>query len=275
MTGGRGYLASWMIKRLLEEGYSVNAIVRTADSGLMKDVSYLTNLPGALKQLKIFDADLSKPETFEAPIKGCIGVFLVAHPIDFMGKEPEEVVTERAMKGNLGILQECIDSKTVKKVVYTSSGSAVVLNGKKHIEVLDEESWSDVDYIRSHYKELGAPYYSSKTKIEKGVLDFADKNGLDVVTVIPTYIHGPFMGPRCPGSVYISMAMIFGDTENYKMLVKTDFVHVDDVARAHIHLLESPNAKGRYICSKIGITIKELYKLLSTRYPEYKIPNIE
>ncbi|XP_024993180.1 vestitone reductase-like [Cynara cardunculus var. scolymus] len=275
VTGGRGYLASWMIKRLLDDGYSVNATVRTTDSGLRKDVSYLTNLPGASERLKIFDADLSKPDTFKAPIKGCIGVFLVAHPMDFVGKEPEEVVTERAMKGNLGILQACVDSKTVKKVVYTSSGSAVVLNGKNHTEVLDEESWSDVDYIRGRYKDFGAPYYISKTIIEKRILDFADNKGLDVVTVVPNYIHGPFIGPRCPGSVYVSMAMIFGKTENYKMLVKTDFVHVDDVARAHIHLLESPNAKGRYICSKMGITIEELYKLLSTRYPEYKIPNID
>ena len=58
--------------------------------------------------------------------------------------------------------------------------------------------------------------------------------------------------------------------------MKTEFVHVDDVARAHIHLFECPNAaKGRYICSKSGLTIEELYKFLSARYPEYKMPNLE
>lgn len=59
------------------------------------------------------------------------------------------------------------------------------------------------------------------------------------------------------------------------MFVKTPFVHVDDVARAHIHLFEHPNAKGRYICSKITVTVDELYKLLSEKYPEYKLPIIE
>nr|WGG89121.1 dihydroflavonol 4-reductase [Carthamus tinctorius] len=228
VTGGRGYLASWMIKTLLEDGYSVNATVRT-DSGLKKDVSYLKNLPGASERLKIFDADLSKPETFEAPIKGCVGVFHVAHPIDFEGKEPEEVLTKRVLEGSLGILQACINSHTVKKVVYTSSASAVVFTGKEHTEVLDEESWSDIDFIRSHYKESGASYFISKTIIEKHMLEFGKKNDLDVVTVIPTYIH----------------------------------------------LFELPNAEGRYICSKIGFTIEELYNFLSARYPEYKIPNIE
>lgn len=28
VTGGTGFLGSWMIKRLLEDGYSVNATVR-------------------------------------------------------------------------------------------------------------------------------------------------------------------------------------------------------------------------------------------------------
>ena len=55
------------------------------------------------------------------------------------------------------------------------------------------------------------------------------------------------------------------------MLEKTPFVHIDDVARTHIHLLEYPNAKGRYICSKLAVTVDELYKLLSEKYPEYKM----
>ncbi|XP_023759784.1 vestitone reductase isoform X1 [Lactuca sativa] len=274
VTGGTGYLASWMIKRLIEEGYLVNTTVRS-NSGSMKDVSYLKALPGASKRLKIFESDLSKPETFEAPIRGCIGVFHVAHPIDFVGKEPEEVITERAIKGSLGILQACIDSKTVKKLVYTSSACAVVLNGKNTNDVLDEDCWSDFEYIRTCHKEFGASYFISKTMTEKATLEFAEKKEFDVVTVIPTYIHGPFVGPHCPNSVRVSMAMIFGETDNYKLLRKTAFVHVDDLARAHIHLFECPNAKGRYICSKIEVTIEELYKLLSTKYPKYNISNIE
>lgn len=273
VTGGTGFLASWMIKRLLEDGYFVNATVRS-NSGSRKDLSYLTNLPRASERLKIFDADLSKPETFEAPIKGCIGVFHVAHPMDFASKEPEQVITEKSIKASLGILQACIDSKTVKKVVYTSSVSAILFNGKKHTEFIGEETWSDIEYIRTYQKQ-GAWYHISKTLTEKATLEFAEKEGLDVVTVLPPFIHGPFLGPHCPGSVRTAMAMIFGDTDTYKILLKAPLVHVDDVASAHIHLLEYPNAKGRYICSRTEILIEDLYKFLSVRYPEYKIPNIE
>lgn len=178
----------------------------------MEDVSGIMALPGASKRLKIFEADLSKPETFEAPIKGCIGVFHVAHPIDVQGKESEHVLTERAMKGSLGILQACIDSRTVKKLIYTSSASTVVFNEKRlNNEILDEESWSDVDLIRSNDKQQhGSSYFISKILTEKGILEFAEKKGFDVVTVLPTSLHGPFVGPDCPRSVRGSMALIFG-----------------------------------------------------------------
>ncbi|KAL7591639.1 hypothetical protein Lser_V15G31743 [Lactuca serriola] len=274
VTGGAGYLASWMIKTLLEDGYSVNATWRS-DPELNGRRQWHHGLPGASKRLKLFNADLSKPATFKAPIKGCTGVFHVAHPIDVHGKESEHVLTERAMKGSLGILQACIDSKTVKKLIYTSSASTVVFNEKRlNNEILDEESWSDVDSIRANDKQFGVSYFVSKTMTEKATLEFADRKGFNVVTVLPTNIHGPFVGASCPRAVRGSMALIFGDIGKPRLLVKTPFVHIDDVARAHIHLLEYPKAKGRYICSKVAVTIDELYKILSERYPEYKMSNI-
>ncbi|KAF5811753.1 putative (3R)-2'-hydroxyisoflavanone reductase [Helianthus annuus] len=271
VTGGNGFVASWLIKRLLEDGYYVNTTVRSHPDS-KKDVSYLTNLPKATENLKIFDADLNKPETFEAAIRGCIGVFHVAHPT--LSNDSVEVLTEKTVKGALGILQACVDSKTVKKVVYTSSISAIMFNGKKHTEVIGEESWSDIDFINSRM-EFGAWYHISKTMTEKAILEFGEKEGLDVVTIHPTFVHGSFLGPECPKSVRNVMAMIFGDTHLYAMLARAPFVHVDDVASSHIHLFEHPNAVGRYICSKTEVPIEELYKLLSTKYPEYEIPNID
>lgn len=47
-------------------------------------------------------------------------------------------------------------------------------------------------------------------------------------------------------------------------------VHVDDLARAHIHVFEYPEAKGRYICSGVDFTAPDLSHFISARYPEYK-----
>jgi vestitone reductase len=49
-------------------------------------------------------------------------------------------------------------------------------------------------------------------------------------------------------------------------------VHVDDVARAHIFLLEHPNPKGRYNCSPFIATIDQIVDIISSKYPEFQIP---
>lgn len=52
-------------------------------------------------------------------------------------------------------------------------------------------------------------------------------------------------------------------------------VHVDDVARAHIFLLENQDVEGRYICSAATLTISEIAEFLAAKYPRYRIPNVQ
>ena len=174
-----------------------------------RDISYLTSLPGAQEKLQIFDADLSNPETFNDAIQGCTGVFHLAHPMDVEGKEPEEAVTKRALEGTLGILRACIDSKTVKRVVYTSSLATILFNSKQ-LEETDETTWSEVDLCRSN-KLVSSSYLVSKTVVERTALEFAERNGLDLVTVVLPIVVGPFVCPNVPASVYMGLAPIFGN----------------------------------------------------------------
>uniref|UniRef100_M1CJG0 Dihydroflavonol 4-reductase n=1 Tax=Solanum tuberosum TaxID=4113 RepID=M1CJG0_SOLTU len=229
---------------------------------------YLTNLPGTQEKLNIFNADLQKPQSFNAAIEGCIGVFHVAHPIDFENKETEETITQKSIDGAIGILQACLDSKTVKRVVYTSSAVMVVGTGSSNI--IDECSWTDID-VMSTLKPFASSYAISKTLTEKAALEFAEKNGIDLVIVIPTWIHGTFITPQIPGYVRSSMDMILGH-QNFSMSYPPiiPFEHVDDVTNAHIFLFENPNAKGRYICSAVEITEEKLVEFLLTRYPEFQ-----
>ena len=183
-------------------------------AGHKRDVSFLTSLPGASKNLQIFEADLSDPDSFEAAIEGCIGVFHVATPVDFEHKEPEEVIVKRTIDGTLGILKACLNSKTVKRVVYTSSAAAVS-NNDKVVDTMDESYWSDVDYIRSvMLHDSFASYMISKTLTEKKAAEFAQEHGLDLVTLIPPFIVGPFICSKFPGSVHTSLAMILGTYQN-------------------------------------------------------------
>ncbi|XP_028754159.1 vestitone reductase-like [Neltuma alba] len=271
VTGGTGFIGSWIIKRLLEDGYSVNTTVRSNPEH-KKDVSFLTDLPGASRRLRILKADLSEPESFKEAIEGCIGVFHVATPVDFEEGEPEEIVTQRSIDGALGILTACLTSKTVKRVIYTSSAFAVNYSAKEE-EVKDESSWTDVDSLRTS-KPFGWSYAVSKTLTEKAVLEYGQQNGLDVVTVLPSIVVGSFICPKLPGSVGSALYFLLSKNDPFAYL-QLPMVHVDDVARAHVFLLEHPKPRGRYNCSSCLATVEKPLEIVSAKFPELQIPTIE
>ncbi|KAL6128913.1 hypothetical protein ACLB2K_072266 [Fragaria x ananassa] len=230
VTGGTGYVASWLILRLLQHGYSVRATVRSSL------------------------ADLNNPETFNEAIQGCTGVFHLAHPIDVEGKEPEEVVTKRALEGTLGILKACLDSKTVKRVVYTSSLATILFNSKG-LEETDENTWSEVDACRSN-KLVSSSYLVSKTgqpwSLQRGM-----------VWILSLWFCLKYLDLS-----FVQMFLLRCDQEQCEYLVSTYMVHIDDAASAHIFLLEHANAKGSHLmeskCYK-GTTVSSM-KLLNAGF---------
>ncbi|KAL6004828.1 hypothetical protein ACLOJK_005384 [Asimina triloba] len=207
VTGGAGYFASWLIMRLLQHGYSVNATVRS-DPESQEDASHLKALPNAAQNLRIFDADLSRPGSFDAAIDGCVGVFHTAHPIVFDAEDPDETVVKPALDGLRGILRACEESKTVRRVVHTSSASAVAFHGK-NLREIDEGVWTDVEFCKGRDIPI-ASYAVSKTLTERAALELAEANGVDLVSVLPASVVGPFLVAHLPGCFSTSMALIRG-----------------------------------------------------------------
>ncbi|KAL4325045.1 hypothetical protein GQ457_11G000970 [Hibiscus cannabinus] len=235
VTGGTGFIASWLIKTLLEQGYSVHTTIRP-DPENKKDISFLTSLPGAPDKLKIFTADLRYPDSFDAAIQGCKGLVHTASPM------PNEFASDKSH-----------DEK---------------------VDVMDESFWTDVDYA-SEMKDPFGFYIISKTLIEKVVLQFAAEHGLDLVTVIPSLVVGPFICPALSDSLKTALAPVFGEKDDYSFLLNMSMVHVDDLARACVFLLEHPGPTGRYICSSDTVTIQKIVEILSNTHPEFTLPTPE
>ncbi|KAG9445399.1 hypothetical protein H6P81_016739 [Aristolochia fimbriata] len=271
VTGGAGYLASNLIMKLLQDGYSVTTTVRS-DPEFKEDTTHLKKLHGAAERLQIFDADLNTPSSFRPAIEGCVGVFHVAHPINF-SPDCFDSVVKTAVDGLLGLLQICADSETVKRVVYTSSVTTVMLSGKSEKEA-DESDWTDLELFRP-LDFFGASYIASKTITEKAALRFGEERGLDLVTVLPALMIGPFFGHNLPFCFNATLALIRDDKEQMELLKMSPVVHIEDAAAAHVHLFECPEAKGRYICATENPTLFDIATLLSTKYPEYPMPELD
>ena len=125
VTGGTGYMASWIIKMLLEEGISVNATVR--DPSNIQKVDYLKTLAEAsAEQLKLFKSDLLDAGSFDEPMQDCELVIHTASPFFITGiKNPEEELIRPAKEGTRNVLESAKRNPTVKRVVLTSSLAAI------------------------------------------------------------------------------------------------------------------------------------------------------
>lgn len=79
VTGAAGFVASWLIKRLLLSGYHVVGTVR--DPSDDSKVGHLRRLDGAAERLRLVKADLLEEGSFDEAIWGCRGVFHTASPV--------------------------------------------------------------------------------------------------------------------------------------------------------------------------------------------------
>nr|AJF94633.1 anthocyanidin reductase [Onobrychis viciifolia] len=276
VIGGTGFMASLLIKQLLQKGYVVNTTVRDPDNH--KKISHLVALQ-SLGELNIMGAELTAEKDFDAPIAGCELVFQLATPVNFASEDPENDMIKPAIKGVLNVLKACARAKEVKRVVLTSSAAAVTINELKGTGlVMDESNWSDIEFLNTA-KPPTWGYPASKALAEKAAWKFAEENNIDLITVIPTLTTGPSLTPDIPSSVGLATSLITGNDFLINAMKGMQFLsgsisitHVEDICRAHIFLAEKQSASGRYICCAHNTSVPELAKFLSKRYPQYKIP---
>lgn len=270
VTGGGGYIGSWLVKTLLENGYTVHATLR--DPGNPSKNSCLLSLPGAHERLRLFRADLCEDGSFDSAIHGCQGVFHTASPTDSESQDAEKELIEAAVTGTLNVLKSCAKTESVRRVVYTSSASAAFFL-EKPMETIDESCWSSVDFIRQN-KPPGWMYYVSKTLADQAAMQFAKENKMEVVSILPVIVAGPWLTTGVPASVDVTMSLITGNRNLHEILkwIGTCFVHIEDLCRAHLFLMEKPAVGERYICSAHSTTLSELSDFICKRCPEYKTP---
>lgn len=115
-------------------------------------------------------------------------------------------------------------------------------------------------------------YFVSKSLAEKAAMEYAAENGLDLISIIPTLVVGPFLSTAMPPSLVTALALVTGNQPHYSILKQVQYVHLDDLCDAEIFLFEHPDATGRYVCSSHDATIHGLAAMLRDRYPEYSIP---
>ena len=123
VTGGTGFLASHVLKLLLDKGYYVITSTRSLENPIIKELQKLSLK--AKNNLKIVKGELQDPECWKENLKGCDYLFHLASPVFVKPPEDENLVLKPAIEGTKNVLEAAVLNK-IKKVVVTSSIAAVI-----------------------------------------------------------------------------------------------------------------------------------------------------
>ena len=272
VTGGTGYIGSWVTKLLLEKGYAVRLVVR--DKSKIENYQHLIYIEKkSIGQLEFWEAGLLKKGSFDEPADGSDAIIHMASPFTLRFKDAQKELIDPALRGTENVLNAATKSFSVKKVVLTSSVAAV------HGDNIDMKELGIDEFTEEHFNyssnEKHQPYSYSKVLAEKRAWELNKKQSKwELVVINPSFVMGPslnklsnseslqFMKDMLKGKYFIGAPdLMFG------------FVDVRDVAKAHILALEKEEVKGRYILAERTLSAYDFSKMIKEKFGnKYKLP---
>lgn len=263
VTGATGFIGSHLTRLLLSEGYNVNGTVRDvakAGAGFLSDL-------GGFDRLSLYAADLLDAGSFDKAVSGCEVVFHVASPLLVNTTDPQRELLEPAVSGTRAVLGAAARAKTVRRVVMTSSLAAMA--NRAAGTIITDKSWNEDATLETD------AYAYSKTVAEKAAWEFVDRAdpGFDLVTINPSIVWGPALGPRLCESTAIIRDLYAGV---YPVVVNLSLPIVDvrDLAYIELAAALTPQAAGRYIASAGFTRASEIVAHARAIHDHKKLPKL-
>jgi nucleoside-diphosphate-sugar epimerase len=269
VTGASGYIGSWIVRSLLEAGYTVHGTVRNPQkkSGLEHLHKLSDDHPG---RLRLFKADLLDPGSFDEGMAGCELVMHTASPFLLTGfKDAQEALVRPALEGTRNVLDSVNRTPSVKRVVLTSSVVAIYGDTCESRNVpggvFTDEHWNTTSSVDHQ------PYPYSKTVAEQEAWRYQKaQDRWDLVTIHPGLVLGPALTSASDSASLSTMKQFTdGTLLTGAPALTMGVVDVRDVADAHLRAGFTPEAHGRYIANADSLTLLEIGQILRRRYGQF------
>jgi len=276
VTGVTGYIAAWAAELLLKDGYKVIGTVR--DEQKANGLKEMFDEFGDNFHLATV-RDLQEQGAFDEVARKVDGILHIASPFHFNTKDVKKDLIQPAVNGTLNLLKAAAQSKTVSRVVVTSSFAAM-MDQREAPFTFTEEVWnksSSVEIEKDNTNSFHG-YLASKAEAEQAAWDFVknEQPSFDLAVINPVYVFGPVVHPvKDANSINTSVGMIFSTLSGKDIPNEGDhqnFVDVRDVARAHVRALQNEEAGGhRHITSAGPFGHGQIAGILKRNFPEAKI----
>ncbi|MDY5629302.1 NAD-dependent epimerase/dehydratase family protein [Limosilactobacillus coleohominis] len=264
VTGGTGFLAGWVIRQLLQQGYSVRTTVRSAKK-FPKIVKMLDAENVDSSNLSYVVADLTSSNGWAEAMSGITDVLHLASPLGGNDQDNPKLITV-AKEGVTHVINAAIGAH-VNKIVMTSSEAANYPQKNDHNQQLNESLWTDLNN-----KDL-TNYMRSKTVAENTAWKLIRKQShTKLVTLLPGAIMGPSMaGKRSSTDQIFEMILKGMPSPN----VIYPVVDVRDLADLHIKAMNNQIADNkRLIAESEEMTMPEMARFMKQHFPGFKVRTI-
>ena len=269
VSGGSGYIAGFLIRQLIAEGWTVNSTIRNlAKEDAVRKVLGVDN-----NKLKFFAADLTSDTGWAEAMAGCSHVAHVASPFPAAAPKHEDELIIPARDGALRALRAA-KAAGVKRFVMTSSVAAVAYGHGDR--TFTEADWTDPTHIDAY------PYVRSKTIAERAARDWvaAQGGGIEFCSINPGAVLGPIWSEDYSISISAVQLLLSGSLPGCP-----DFgfsiVDVRDVADLHVRALTAPDMAGeRFIAAGRFLKMIDIARILKAelgekarKVPTRQLPN--
>lgn len=272
VTGATGYVAGWIVKRLLIEGMTVHAAVR--DPANAEKLRYLNAMArGTVGHIEYFESDLLEVGSYGVAIQGCELVFHTASPFTLTVEDAQRDLIDPALRGTRNVLEQARKTESVKRVVVTSSVAAIY-GDAADLQDLDHDRFTEEDWNTTS-TPTHQPYSYSKTVAEREAWRIAaSQDRWDLVTINPSFVLGPGINPFATSESFTLLKQMgSGAMRSGVPAFPIGAVDVRDVAQAHFRAGFYPSARGRYLVSAHETDFAEVAGLLRQRFGnDYPLP---
>jgi len=272
ITGATGYVAGWVVKKLLDEGLTVHAPVRNPEN--KESLKYLDAIAIKAKgTIKYFKADLLQEGSYDEAMNGCELVFHTASPFINKVKDPQKDLVDPALIGTKNVLSSANRTESVKRVVLTSSCAAIIGDAKDCENypngIATEEQWNITSTLDHQ------PYSYSKTVAEMAAWEINKvQNRWDLVVINPSLVIGPGLNPNATSESFKLLRQLGdGSMKSGVPAFYIGVVDVRDLAEAQYTAGFQPESEGRHIISAENTDFLSLSLILQKKYGNaYPLP---
>lgn len=270
VTGANGFVASHLVRSLLQAGYRVRGTVRDPKDPEKTDhLCQMAAEAGVSDRLELVRADLMEPGSFDAAVDGCEGVVHAAASVVFNHPDPQAGIVDPSVEGTRNVLESVRRAGSVRRVVHTSSMAAVYGWNQPTDHVFTEADWNTVSTLRND------PYGVAKVEGERAALHFVDSlppdTRFELVHLHPGMVFGPpLVRAHAKASPRLVRDVISRAQPGVPRLMLS-VVDVRDLARAHLAALQHEQPPPRCLVFAENAWMTDLMAELQGMFPEVKM----